>query len=91
MPLTQSKLQQSMALVHEAPVVWHIGCVHRCEVVSHLFEQQSPSVAQFRPPAVQLGPPPPSSPVPALMSMPLLFLSFLSQPNEAKRAIARPI
>ena len=37
-PLTQSKLQQSMALAHEPPVVLHIGCAHRC-----VFASQRPA------------------------------------------------
>src|SRR6185312_14148434 len=91
-PLTQSKLQQSMALAHVAPDVLHIGCVHRCVVASQLFEQHSASVEQFTPPALQLGPPPlMSSPAPALMSMPLPLFLLSWQPARARRPTARLI
>jgi hypothetical protein len=89
MPLTQSKLQQSLSVVHEAPVVLHMGCVHRCVVVSHALEQHSASVVQFSPPAVQPGPTVlRSSLPPALMSMPLPELLLL-QPTKAMRAMAK--
>src|SRR5262249_48845035 len=86
------KLQQSLGLVHEPPAVLHIGCVHRCVVVSHWFEQHSLFAAQFTPPAEQVGPPPAlrSSPPPTLISVPVP-VSSLWQPTKVRRPIARLI
>lgn len=80
-PLTQSRLQQSLRVVHAPPVALHAGCAQRCVLGSQVFEQQSASDAQLKPPAVQTAPaalrsPPTlrSPPPPALISVPLLPL-----------------